>query len=128
MIAHLEKDLWLLLKDNKYTGLEWNILIVELTNEARKKLDSILEKKDPKELLEKRLRIYVSGSGWGGTTLGLVLEEPKEEDFQLDVDSYKFAIGDGLDALYEKFMVEFMDTKYSKRFIVLARQNIDDKW
>lgn len=103
-------------------------MIIELTDDARKKLDSILGKKDPKGLLEKSLRIYVSGSGWGGTTLGLVLEEPEEGDFELDVDAYRFAIGDGLDTLYKKFMVEFMDSKYSKRFVVLARENIDDKW
>ena len=39
------------------------IVIIEITDDARKKLNSILGKKDPEELLQKRLRIYVSGSG-----------------------------------------------------------------
>lgn len=103
-------------------------MVIEMTEEARKKIDSILEMKDSKELLEKRLRIYVSGSGWGGTTLGLVLEEPAEEDLKLDIGEYRFAIADGLADLYEKFMIVFMDSKYKKRFVVLARENMDDKW
>ena len=103
-------------------------MVIEMTEEARKKIDSILEMKDSKELLEKRLRIYVSGSGWGGTTLGVVLEEPAEEDLKLDIGEYRFAIADGLADLYEKFMIVFMDSKYKKRFVVLARENMDDKW
>lgn len=103
-------------------------MIIEITDEARRKLDSILAKKDSKELLEKKLRIYVSGSGWGGTTLGLVLEEPKEGDSEIEIDGYKFAVGDGLGDLYQKFMIEFMDNKYRPKFIVLARENKDDKW
>lgn len=97
-------------------------MIIEVTNGARKKLDSILEKKDPKELLKKRLRIYVSGRGWGGTTLGLVLEEPKEGEPEIDVDNYKFVIGDGLESLYQRFIVEFMDSQYRPKFVVLARK------
>ncbi|OLS02279.1 hypothetical protein TICRE_16650 [Tissierella creatinophila DSM 6911] len=38
-------------------------MVIEVSKEARKKLDSILEKKDPIELVKKRLRIYVSGRG-----------------------------------------------------------------
>lgn len=103
-------------------------MIIEMTEEARKKIDNILDMKDSKELLEKRLRIYVSGSGWGGTTLGLVLEEPAEEDLKVDIGEYRFAIADGLADLYAKFMIVFMDSKYKKRFVVLARENMDDKW
>lgn len=103
-------------------------MIIEMTEEAREKIDGILAMKDPKELLEKRLRIYVSGSGWGGTTLGLVLEEPEEVDLKVDIGKYKFAIADGLSDLYEKFMIVFMDSKYKKRFVVLAREDIDDNW
>lgn len=97
-------------------------MVIEVSKEARKKLDSILEKKDPIELVKKRLRIYVSGRGWGGTTLGLVLEEPKEGEPEVEVDNYKFVIGEGLESLYQRFMIEFLDSKYRPKFVVLARK------
>lgn len=103
-------------------------MLVEIDNDAKKKIDQILEKKDPKELLEKRLRIYVSGHGWGGTTLGLVLEEPEESDFILDANGYRFAIADGLETLYKKFMIMFLESSYRSKFVVLARENLDDQW
>lgn len=103
-------------------------MIIEMTEEARKKIDDILEKKDPKELSKKRLRIYVSSSGWGGIALGLVLEEPEEEDLKVDIGAYKFAIADGLADSYAKFMIVFRDSKYRKSFSVLARKNMDDTW
>ncbi|WP_158016489.1 hypothetical protein [Tissierella creatinophila] len=52
----------------------------------------------------------------------MVLEEPKEGEPEVEVDNYKFVIGEGLESLYQRFMIEFLDSKYRPKFVVLARK------
>ena len=89
-------------------------MVIEVTDMAKKELDEVLKSKDP----AKRLKIYVAGHGWGGPSFGMALEEPEEEDFQLDVDGYPFTVGDGLEEVYDKFVVDYNDSSFRKGFMI----------
>ena len=94
-------------------------MVIEVTDIAKKELDEILKTKDT----DKHLKIYVAGHGWGGPSFGMALEEPGEEDLKMQVDGYNFLIGDGLEDVYEKFVVDYSDSPLRKGFVVLPERS-----
>lgn len=91
-------------------------MIIEITDEAKKRLDKIVDR----ENTEKMLKIYVSGRSWASKTFGLVLEEPKEGELKVEVDGYKFLIEEGLEKIYPKFIVDLEVKGNGERFTVTA--------
>lgn len=89
-------------------------MVIEVTDVAKKELDEVLKSKDA----EKRLKIYVAGHGWGGPSFGMALEEPEEEDLLVDVDGYPFTVGDGLEEIYDKFVVDYNNSSFRKGFMI----------
>ena len=49
---------------------------INISEKAVSQLNKMIEEKR----VNKNVRVYISGVGWGGPTFGLVLEEPKEDD------------------------------------------------
>lgn len=94
-------------------------MIIEVTDVAKKELDKILEEKNT----DKHLRIYVAGHGWGGPSFGMALEEPAEDDLQIEAEGYNFLIGDGLDDVYHKFTIDYSDSMLRKGFAILPSRS-----
>lgn len=63
---------------------------MQITNEAKEYLLKIIESQGKGSCI----RFYIQGYGWGGPTIGMVLDEPKEEDVTKKIN--------GLDVCYEK--------------------------
>ena len=53
----------------------------------------------------------------------MALEEPGEEDLKMQVDGYNFLIGDGLEDVYEKFVVDYSDSPLRKGFVILPERS-----
>lgn len=89
-------------------------MIVDLTSEAKEKLDELF----PEFEDDKALRIYVAGYGWGGPSFGMALEEPKEDDLKLQVDGYDFIMEAELEQVYNKFTIGYSNSFLRKGFTV----------
>lgn len=93
-------------------------MVIEITDMAKKELDQVLKSKDT----QKRLKIYVAGYGWGGPSFAMALEEPEEEDFIIDIDGYPFTVGDGLEEVYDKFVVDYNDSSFRRGFMIIPEK------
>lgn len=88
---------------------------IKVTNLAKDKLKDLLEEKKT----DKSLRIFIAGYGWGGPSIGLALEEPKEDDLQLEVDDLNFAVEDGVSSMYRVLTVDYSDSWMKRGFSVI---------
>ena len=62
----------------------WNIM-VEVTEEATKQIQEYFEGKEVSPI-----RIFLNAGGWGGPSLAMALDEPKENDKVFDVNGFQF--------------------------------------
>lgn len=88
---------------------------INVTDKASEKLKELLEEKKT----DKSLRIFVAGYGWGGPTIGLALEEPKEDDTQVEIDNLNFTIEDGLSDTFNVLTVDYSNSWMKKGFSVI---------
>lgn len=88
---------------------------IKVTNLAKDKLKDLLEEKKT----DKSLRVFIAGYGWGGPSIGLALEEPKEDDLQLEVDDLNFAVEDGVSSMYRVLTVDYSDSWMKRGFSVI---------
>lgn len=88
---------------------------INLTSIASDKLKELLEEKKT----DKHLRIFIAAYGWGGPTIGLALEDPKEDDTQVEVDNLKFTIEDGLVDTFDVVTVDYSDSWMRRGFSVI---------
>lgn len=54
---------------------------MKITDNAKNKLMNIIS-----ENSSKGIRVYLAGMGWGGPRLGMVLDEPKNNDIVKEID------------------------------------------
>lgn len=88
---------------------------IKVTDLAKDKLKEMLEEKKS----DKSLRVFVAGYGWGGPSIGLALEEPKEDDLQVEVDDLNFAVEDGITSMYRLLTVDYSDSWMKRGFSVI---------
>jgi Fe-S cluster assembly iron-binding protein IscA len=81
-----------------------------------------------KEALEKKLnefgksavRFMIQGFGWGGPTLGVVLDEQKLEDTVEIVDGITFVVDKEEDYIFEDCSVVYTKTLFGDSFKVIS--------
>jgi len=59
--------------------------MVEVTEEARKQIQEYFEGKEVAPI-----RIFLNAGGWGGPSLAMALDEPKDDDSVFDVNGFQF--------------------------------------
>lgn len=94
---------------------------LNVTDLAKEKLKNLIEEKKT----DKHLRIFIAGYGWGGPTIGLALEEPKDDDIKIEVDSLKFTVEDGLSDTFDVLTVDYSDSWMRRGFSVVPGGNPD---
>ena len=57
---------------------------------TKKATDKIAEYLQDREV--KPIRIFLNSGGWGGPSLALVLDEPKDTDDVFDIDGFQFIV------------------------------------
>ena len=65
--------------------------MVEVTASATKQISEYFKGKDIAPI-----RIFLNESGWGGPSLGLALDEPKENDSVFDVEGFQYVVNNDL--------------------------------
>ena len=76
-----------------------------VTDQAVVKLKEYLEQNN----ISSALRIALMQGGWAGPSLGLALDEPKDNDKVYDQDDLKFLVEEGLMNTCGTIKVEFID-------------------
>ncbi len=89
-------------------------MFIEATKDALKEIKKIIEKQESDE---KVIRVNIAGFGWGGPSLGLVLDEQKDNDYIEEIDGIKFVAGKELDR-YKGFNIEYVNSFIRKGFVI----------
>lgn len=90
---------------------------IELTHIAREELRKYLESKNN---LNKPLRVYVAGLGWGGPTFGLALDEQKDDDSIVKVDDFTFVLDQDIVNNFDEFNIDYSNNWLRRGFQVTA--------
>ena len=61
--------------------------MIELTDAAKTQIDEYFNGKEPTPI-----RIFLNSGGWGGPSLAMALDEPKDSDDLFDVKGLKFVV------------------------------------
>lgn len=88
---------------------------INVTAKASDKLKELMEEKNT----DKHLRIFVAGYGWGGPTIGLALEEPKDDDIKVEVNDLNFTVENGLGDTFNVLTVDYSDSWMKRGFSVI---------
>lgn len=88
--------------------------MVTVTPSAKEQLTQILKEKESTAAV----RVYVAGFGWGGPSLGLALDEPKEEDKVFDQETFKVVVNADELSNIGDVEVDFRDNRWGSGFTV----------
>ena len=77
--------------------------MVEVTASATEQIAEYFKGKDIQPV-----RIFLNEGGWGGPSLGLVLDEPKDDDSVFDVEGYKYLVNNGLLEKAQNIKIDFL--------------------
>lgn len=92
-------------------------MFIEATKDALKEIKKIIEKQ---EANDKAIRVNIAGFGWGGPSLGLVLDEQKENDYIEEIEGIKFLAGEELNR-YKGFNIEYVNSFIRKGFVITPK-------
>ncbi len=93
---------------------------LDVTKKAVEVIKDILK---DKEDVVNNVRIHVAGVGWGGPTLGLVLDEQKDNDEVFDIEGLTFLVEKDL-AQFEGFEVDYSEAFLRKGFVINPMYNM----
>ena len=91
-----------------------------VTDQAVEKLKEYLEQNN----ISSALRIALMQGGWAGPSLGLALDEPKDNDKVYDQDNLKFLVEEGLMNTCGAIKVEFIDAGPRSGFGITSTNSI----
>ena len=84
----------------------------EVTEKASEKIKEILKNKDDIPAI----RIALSQGGWAGPSLGMVLDEPRDDDELFDDRDLTYIMEKGLYEMIKPVKVDYVDTFMGKGF------------
>ncbi len=73
-----------------------------------------------KEFEKSAVRFMIKGFGWGGPTLGVVLDEQKSEDVSEVVDGITFVVDKDEEYIFEDCKVVYTKTLFGDSFKVIS--------
>lgn len=73
-----------------------------------------------KEFEKSAVRFMIKGFGWGGPTLGVVLDEQKSEDITEVVDGITFVVDKDEEYIFEDCKVVYTKTLFGDSFKVIS--------
>ena len=79
--------------------------MVEVTKSATEQIDAYFK---DKEILP--IRIFLNAGGWGGPSLGMALDEPKETDHVYDIDGFKYIVDKEFMEKVKPIKIDFSET------------------
>lgn len=91
--------------------------MVNVTDSAKTNLSQYLKEKEV-DTKSAAIRVYVAGFGWGGPSLGLALDEPKEDDKIFEYDDFKVVVNENELDNIGNIEVDFRESRYGSGFTV----------
>ena len=89
----------------------------EVTDMAVSKLKEYLEQNN----IDSAVRVALMQGGWAGPSLGLALDEPKDNDQTFDNDELKFLVDNELMQNCGDIKVDFTDDGHRSGFAITSR-------
>ena len=77
--------------------------MVEVTASATEQISEYFKGKDSQPI-----RVFLNEGGWGGPSLGLVLDEPKDDDTVFDVEGFQYLINNNLLEKAQPIKIDFL--------------------
>ncbi len=90
---------------------------IEITQLAQEELRKVLESKNN---LDRPLRLYIAGMGWGGPTFGIALDEQKEGDEVIKSDGFTFLLDEDMKNNFSDFSIDYSNNWLRRGFQVSA--------
>ena len=90
----------------------------EVTESATQNLKSYMEQNN----IESALRIAIMSGGWSGPSLGLALDEPKENDEKYEQDGLTFLVDNNLIDTCGTIKVDFIDAGMRSGFSISSEK------
>jgi len=90
---------------------------INITSEAVQKLNKML--KDANQA-SKKIRIAITGIGWGGPRFGVALDEQQEKDKTIKAENLDFIVDKNLAEQVNTFHIDYKDYFLNKGFQVYA--------
>ena len=94
----------------------------EVTELATQNLKSYMEENK----IESALRVAIMGGGWSGPSLGLALDEPKENDAKYEQDGLTFLVDNSLLDTCGAIKIDFMDAGMRSGFSISSDKPLGD--
>ncbi len=91
---------------------------IQITKKAIKELKSLVASKE--ESSKNKIRIYISGIGWGGPSFGIALDEHKKNDVTYSTEGLDFIAEDDIFKKYNQFKIDYVSNWFRKGFLVYA--------
>lgn len=88
---------------------------ISFDEKTKNALLSKLEKSD-----KDAFRLMIKGFGWGGPTLGAVLDEQKQNDIIETVDGIKFVVDNEEAEIFENCKILYSKTIFGENFKVIS--------
>lgn len=88
---------------------------INVTDTASKQLKEMIRKSDQ---TQKKVRILLSGIGWGGPRFGIALDEQNNHDINFSTNDFEFLIDQRLADKIEAFTVDYKNFFLNKGFQV----------
>ncbi len=88
---------------------------ISFDDKTKKALLSKLEKSD-----KDAFRLMIKGFGWGGPTLGAVLDEQKQNDITETIEGIKFVVDNEEAEIFENCKVFYSKTIFGETFKVVS--------
>ena len=92
----------------------------EVTELATQNLKSYMEQNN----IDSALRVAIMGGGWAGPSLGLALDEPKENDAKYEQDGLTFLVDNNLLDTCESIKIDFIDAGMRSGFSISSAKPI----
>ena len=94
----------------------------EVTELATENLKSYLDENK----IDSALRIAIMSGGWSGPSLGLALDEPKENDEKYEQDGLTFLVDNNLLDTCGTIKVDFIDSGMRSGFSISSEKPLGD--
>lgn len=88
---------------------------INITEKAAEQLQNMLQEQ---ELSDKKIRIKMTGIGWGGPRFGVALDEQNEDDTNLKADQFDLIIDRRLADSIKYLTIDYTNFLFSKGFHV----------
>ena len=87
--------------------------MMQITDTAKERIQEILGNNSGKYL-----RLFIQGMGWGGPTMGMALDEPKDNEQPVNVNGIDILVEDFARPIVDGTKIDYIENPDGKGFVV----------